>query len=1418
MLIRPVLKGLFWPLALAFVSVCVSADTDSDDAEIIFKAPEPVGIGENATFVCTVYEADTELVWEESETELEKSKKYHIVQDFRVENEPKSSTVLTVVDSSIDDEGTYFCRSKSSNLSRSGNLTIYVKPVVLVEPVVKVNANETATLMCHVRGYPVHSIHWRLDGLEEILNDSKEQKYNATHSTSKLTVSNKVKGSDNGSYLCEVETLGSELVSSRVTLLVLDKPGIAFGVVKAISNTSIFVNWTVNHGNMPIESYHLKYTESQEKGWQYASRKVEVNDTDFILENLKPNTPYRVMLEVKNGIGTATATQRSLVKTLKEDPEFVPSASISGMGGNSMTIKWNSPPQQLQDFVHYYQLELLNGKIKKEAIQIAVHTEMHMFYMFDELQPDTLYSLRVAACSEFTKKCFPWSKLVEGSTLQQPPGPVSDLFVSCKHDNVSKSSLVFVSWGEPKQPRGNITRYSLEIQGFATFLNERGLLMNETYGPKSKSVERKDATFENLPSNTNYTIKVLSVNSQKMKGEEAKMECQMPPTVPDKERTLNFNWGVVEDRTFGHVLQLFSSRITERNGAICCYRVIVVKLGSNKKVMDLPPPENTVLSSYDEVRLSESGGAYVAEAIDSVNLKPSTFVGDGSQKTSDGENMCRACFKEVESASEPPVEATTVSQSDGQVTNSTSVLLSALVSKKEKQLTISDLFPAHVQDGPLDLDSQYTGFVQIIVYGPDNSMLQTFSNYFTAIRPNSHVIVASGYNEFLTLGHNITIALLVLVLILALAVCLVTRYSKSIADQQGVELTLRESFRAILCNKGYSEVEMVCGRHFCQSLRNGAAGGRVPVINNPPDMTPILRDDMPSAYQERHKDSDYGFQHEFELLPDRFTDRTTKSSESRENLYKNRYPDIKSYDQTRVKLAQVDGVASSDYINANFVIGYKERKKFICAQGPMENTVNDFWRMIWEQHLELVLMLTNLEEYSKTKCFKYWPDEGDKVFGDITVTNVQEKRYSDYIVRELKISQSTPESEERSIIQYHYLAWKDFMAPEHPSGILKFIKRMNEVYSLEKGPILIHCSAGVGRTGTLVALDSLLQQIQEEGEVSVFNTVCDLRHQRNFLVQNLKQYIFVYRALVEFSQFGDAEFKVTKFKAELEKKKLLETGKAKCLLEEEFEKLKRVTEEPKVCSIASGEENKSKNRSETILPYDRNRVILTPMPGREHSTYINASFIEGYDNSESFVISQDPLDTTIADFWRMISEQGITTLVMLSDLKEGTKKCPRYWPDDETSHNHIKIKYSQSESGPYFTKREFNVTNCKTDESINVTQFQYNGWPTAEGEMPSVARGLTDLVDHVLTHHESNGNSGPIAVHCHLGVDRSAIFVALAILIQQIQTEKRVDILSVVRKLRCQRQGMLDSYAQYEFLHRAAMTYIDLHHLASEDT
>lgn len=391
--------------------------------------------------------------------------------------------------------------------------------------------------------------------------------------------------------------------------------------------------------------------------------------------------------------------------------------------------------------------------------------------------------------------------------------------------------------------------------------------------------------------------------------------------------------------------------------------------------------------------------------------------------------------------------------------------------------------------------------------------MSTFSEYFetrTAGPPPLDEQANEGLSTILNIVTQILCALILLVLVLLTALYFWHRYSKN-AVQGDEVISLRDSLSRAFCGGRSAHNH----RHLIGSS-----------TSKPADIGPINRTDLPNAYVQRHKDTDYGFLREYEILPNRFNDRTTKHSDAKENVFKNRYPDIKAYDQTRVRLAERNGTIGSDYINANFVLGYKERKKFICAQGPMDSTVNDFWRMIWEQHLEIIVMLTNLEEYNKAKCAKYWPEKVSDTtkFGEITVTYMEEQRFSDYLIRNLKVTRRNvsnggagtgagadggggggggDEEDCRHITQYHYLVWKDFMAPEHPHGIIKFIRQINSVYSLQRGPILVHCSAGVGRTGTLVALDSLMQQLDDEGHVAIFNTVCDMRHQRNFLVQSL---------------------------------------------------------------------------------------------------------------------------------------------------------------------------------------------------------------------------------------------------------------------------------------------------------------------------
>lgn len=176
---------------------------------------------------------------------------------------------------------------------------------------------------------------------------------------------------------------------------------------------------------------------------------------------------------------------------------------------------------------------------------------------------------------------------------------------------------------------------------------------------------------------------------------------------------------------------------------------------------------------------------------------------------------------------------------------------------------------------------------------------------------------------------------------------------------------------------------------------------------------------------------------------------------------------------------------------------------------------------------------------------------------------------------------------------------------------------------------------------------------------------------------------------------------------------------------------------------------------------------------------------------KNLILSLFSQDTTIADFWRMVAEQGISVIVMLSELGEG--KCPRYWPEDETSYGQISVRYVQAESCPYYTRREMYIKN-RDGEDFRVTHLQYHGWPTVDGEVPEVTRGLIELVDHSQSALVQHGFPASMVIHCGIGSDRSSMFVGLSILVQQLRVEKRVDIFTVVRKLRSQRQAMISSY------------------------
>ncbi|XP_008578277.1 PREDICTED: tyrosine-protein phosphatase non-receptor type 9 [Galeopterus variegatus] len=250
------------------------------------------------------------------------------------------------------------------------------------------------------------------------------------------------------------------------------------------------------------------------------------------------------------------------------------------------------------------------------------------------------------------------------------------------------------------------------------------------------------------------------------------------------------------------------------------------------------------------------------------------------------------------------------------------------------------------------------------------------------------------------------------------------------------------------------------------------------------------------------------------------------------NLEKNRYGDVPCLDQTRVKLTKRSGHTQTDYINASFMDGYKQKNAYIGTQGPLENTYCDFWLMVWEQNVLVIVMTTRFEEGGRRKCGQYWPLEKDSRirFGFLTVTNLGVENMNHYKKTTLEIH-NTEERQKRQVTHFHFLSWPDYGVPSSAASLIDFLRVVRNQQSLAvssmstrfKGqcpepPIVVHCSAGIGRTGTFCSLDICLAQLEELGTLNVFQTVSRMRTQRAFSIQTPEQYYFCYKAILEYAE------------------------------------------------------------------------------------------------------------------------------------------------------------------------------------------------------------------------------------------------------------------------------------------------------------
>ncbi|XP_034744829.1 receptor-type tyrosine-protein phosphatase F isoform X16 [Etheostoma cragini] len=577
--------------------------------------------------------------------------------------------------------------------------------------------------------------------------------------------------------------------------------------------------------------------------------------------------------------------------------------------------------------------------------------------------------------------------------------------------------------------------------------------------------------------------------------------------------------------------------------------------------------------------------------------------------------------------------------------------------------------------------------------------------------------------------------------------------------------------------------------------------------------TPRMREHPPipvidlADHIERLKANDgLRFSQEYESI-DPGQQFTWENSNMEVNKPKNRYANVIAYDHSRVVLTSVDAVPGSDYINANYIDGYRKQNAYIATQGPLPETLSDFWRMVWEQRSNTIIMMTRLEEKSRVKCDQYWPSRGTETYGMIQVTMLDTVELATYSVRTFALYKNGS-SEKREMRQFQFMAWPDHGVPEYPTPILAFLRRVKACNPPDAGPMVVHCSAGVGRTGCFIVIDAMLERMKHEKSVDIYGHVTCMRAQRNYMVQTEDQYIFIHEALLEAATCGNTEVPARNLFAHIQKLTQPPPGETVTAMELEFKRLANSKAHTSRFISANLPCNKFKNRLVNIMPFESTRVCLQPIRGVEGSDYINASCIDGYRQQKAYLATQGPLAETTEDFWRMLWEHNSTIVVMLTKLREmGREKCHQYWPAERSARYQYFVVDPMAEYNmPQYILREFKVTDARDGQSRTIRQFQFTDWP--EQGVPKTGEGFIDFIGQVHKTKEQFGQDGPITIHCSAGVGRTGVFITLSIVLERMRYEGVVDLFQTVKTLRTQRPAMVQTEDQYQLCYRAALEYL----------
>ena len=557
-----------------------------------------------------------------------------------------------------------------------------------------------------------------------------------------------------------------------------------------------------------------------------------------------------------------------------------------------------------------------------------------------------------------------------------------------------------------------------------------------------------------------------------------------------------------------------------------------------------------------------------------------------------------------------------------------------------------------------------------------------------------------------------------------------------------------------------------------------------------------LPDDLKVA-DIHHRSPRISFQEEYKKLP-HGTHESTNAALKPQNKHLNNFEQFYPYDHSRVVLK---GHPQTDYINANYMNGYDRTNAYIAAQSPYNAAgMEAFWWMVVQEKVSKIVFVARLVEDGITKCEQYWPDRGEQKYGEILVRNHGTEPYANFVLRTFTVIRGR---QERQVELYQFISWPDHGVPSDPIPLMDLVMKVKASTAGagdQEGPLVVHCGTGVSRTAVYIAVDILLDQARVENAVNVYKVCRALRRNRVRMVRTLKQYVFIYDLLFE-ALITNHNMIGEDMKVSYRLLSKVNPVTDKSYFREQFEVLEEFVLPLEVSRTAAAlrDANVKKNRFPSILPPDEFRATLRTPGGLGRNDYINALFVDSYFEKKAFIVTQSPLPHTIIDFWKMVYDYGINSIVMLdsADVKEET--CAQYWPQGRAIEkwDPFFVQLEGQEQHESFTVRSLTLTNAQrpSDSPRKIKQIQFESWNMYE-KTPWGREAFIQLIEVAEDWREQLAGKrtpGPTLVHCMDGASRSGLYCACAVLCQKIQMEGEVDVFHTLKHLKRRRPHFINS-------------------------